>query len=177
MRYRGTGRTGYQTVHPYGFLYGSRHYLVAFSEIERARDIRLFVLANISAVTVLDEGFTPPEGFSLRTFTRRSFGVFQERPADVVWRFSPRAAADARRFVFHPDQRLTEEPDGSLLVAFTAGGLQEMCWHLFTWGREVEIVKPARLRRLMARLLAEAAAAGEATAAGDGAVPAGEGDS
>lgn len=65
-------------------------------------------------------------------------------------------AEDARAYLFHPRQRLVEEPGGSLRVEFTAGGLQEMCWHLFTWGGEVEIVKPVRLRRMMRELLAAA---------------------
>ena len=30
-RYRGPGKRGYETVQPYGFLHGSRHYLVAWS--------------------------------------------------------------------------------------------------------------------------------------------------
>jgi predicted DNA-binding transcriptional regulator YafY len=40
--YRGSGKRGYQTVQPYGFLYGQRHYLVAWSEVDRARDFRNF---------------------------------------------------------------------------------------------------------------------------------------
>ena len=58
----------------------------------------------------------------------------------------------ARESNFHPTQRLTEQPDGSLLVELEAGGLLEMCWHLVTWGSEVEILRPKRLQRLMAEL-------------------------
>ena len=153
-RYRGSGRKGYQTVHPYGFLYGSRHYLVAFSEAPRAREVRMFVLLNLIKVTILDESFVPIEDFSLKAFAERSFGVFQEGPVRVAWKFSPRAAPDAREYLFHPNQVVSDQPDGGVLVEFTAGGLLEMCWHLFTWGREVEILKPKRLRDLMAEHLA-----------------------
>ncbi len=153
-RYRGSGRKGYQTVHPYGLLYGSRHYLVAFSEAPRARDVRMFVLLNIIKVTLLEESFVPLADFSLKAFAERSFGVFQEAPVRVVWRFSPKAAPDAREYIFHPKQVVSDEPDGSVLVEFTAGGLLEMCWHLFTWGGEVEIVKPKRLRAMMIEQLA-----------------------
>jgi predicted DNA-binding transcriptional regulator YafY len=153
-RYRGSGRSGYQTVHPYGFLYGSRHYLVAFSEAPRARDVRMFVLLNIVKATLQAANFVPQANFSLKTFAERSFGVFQERPVKVAWRFSPRAAADARTYVFHPHQSVSEEPDGSVLIEFTAGGLREMCWHLFTWAGEVEIVRPQRLAAMMREELA-----------------------
>lgn len=34
-------------------------------------------------------------------------------------------------------------------MRFRAGGMQEMCWHLFTWGTAVTIVAPTSLRRRM----------------------------
>ena len=43
--------------------------------------------------------------------------------------------------------------DVSLLVKFTATGSVEMCWELFTWGNNVEIVAPQRLRETYANLL------------------------
>lgn len=43
-------------------------------------------------------------------------------------------------------------------VARLAGGLQEMAWHLVRWGNAVTIVKPARLRRLLADMGASLAA-------------------
>jgi predicted DNA-binding transcriptional regulator YafY len=63
-------------------------------------------------------------------------------------------APDARTYVFHPSQTVTDLPDGGVLVEFTAGGLREMCWHLFTWGGEVEIVRPKRLLAMMREELA-----------------------
>jgi len=98
---------------------------------------------------MLDRTFTRKRGFSLRDYAQRSFGVFQEAPVDVVWRFSPKAAPDAREFLFHPTQVLEPQPDGSLIVRFHAGGLLEMCWHLFTWGEEVAVIKPKRLAALL----------------------------
>ena len=112
------------------------------------------MLLNIIAATLRDEGFVPRADFSLKAFAERSFGVFQENPVRVAWKFSPRAAADARAYLFHPNQVVTDEPDGGVLVAFTAGGLREMCWHLFTWGGEVEIVRPKRLTAMMREELA-----------------------
>lgn len=142
---RGTGRLSRQTVCPYGFLYGNRQYLVAYSLSDRARDYRLFSLANIEKADILDAPFKRRPGFSLQAFAERSFGVFQEEPFDVVWRFSPKSAPDARQFLFHPTQVLEDQPDGSLIVRFRAGGALEMSWHLFTWGDEVEVIEPTEL--------------------------------
>jgi predicted DNA-binding transcriptional regulator YafY len=82
--YRGSRKRGYQTVHPYGFLYGKRHYLVAWSELDRAKDFRNFALSNIERVELLDETFARKRDFSITKYAERSFGVFQEKPVDVV---------------------------------------------------------------------------------------------
>src|ERR1019366_1189493 len=64
--YRGSGKRGFGTVHPYGFLYGMRHYLIAWSESSQERDFRLFALSNIERVELLDKTFTRRRSFSLR---------------------------------------------------------------------------------------------------------------
>lgn len=148
-RYRSSGKRGYQIVQPYGFLYGNRHYLVAWSEGDKARDFRNFALSNIERVEMLDVSFTRKRQFSLKDYAERSFGVFQEEPVDVVWQFSPQAAADAREFLFHPNQVMEAQPDGSLTVQFRAGGLLEMSWHLFTWGDQVSVLEPKQLAMML----------------------------
>lgn len=147
-RNRGTGKRNFQTVHAYGFLYGSRNYLVAWSESEYARDFRNFSLGDIERVEPLNKSFARKRGFSLAKYAEESFGVFREKGVNVVWKFSPKAALDAKDYVFHPTQKLEPQKDGSLIVRFHAGGLQEMAWHLYTWGTEVQVIKPKRLLAL-----------------------------
>ena len=54
----------------------------------------------------------------------------------VELRFDAQVAQDVTHFIFHPDQTVTANPGGSLTVRFTAGGLDEVCWHLVTWGTQ-----------------------------------------
>ena len=77
--------------------------------------------------------------FDLERYAKRSFGTFQEEPVEVVLRFDAAAARDASTFVFHSDRSVDSNDDGSLTVRFEAGGIDEMCWHLFTWGESVTI--------------------------------------
>lgn len=134
-----------QTVCPYGFLFGNRHYLVAYNLNQRSRGYRNFALSNIGKVEIMARSFTRDPQFSLRTYAQRSFGVFQEEPFDVVWKFSADVADDVREHMFHPTQTVEEKPDGSVIVRFRAGGAQEMCWHLFTWGPYAEVIAPKHL--------------------------------
>lgn len=145
-RNRRTRQVKERLVHPYGFLHGHRHYLVGWHENPKANNVALFSLPNIESVELADETFVREPGFDLQTFAARSFGLFQgEEPFETVWRFAPDAAADAADFVFHPNQVLEPQPDGGLIVRFTAAGDLEMAWHLYAWGDKVEVLEPQRL--------------------------------
>ena len=148
-RYAGPGGSEPATriLCPYGILYGGRGWLVA--HVEGLPEMRLWRLDRIVSVDLLERNFPRREDFSLADYAARSFGVFQEAPEDVVLRFAPEAAEDAAGWLFHPTQTQTPEDDGSLTVRFRAGGMRELCWHLFTWGEMVNVLAPDGLRREM----------------------------
>lgn len=156
FRYDGriSGRNEVRTVRPLGFLYGHRHYLVALKDEDAApgpsaAGIRFYSLPQISELRLLADSFDRDPGFKLGEFVALSFGVYEEEPVDVVWRFSAESAPTARQFQFHPSQTVEFCDDGTMLVRFHAGGLLEMAWHLMTWGRHVEVIAPAALRALL----------------------------
>ncbi len=140
---------------PYGILYGGRGWLVAHAD--GLPEMRLWRLDRIASVDLLDRGFQRREDFDLAAYAAQSFGVFQEAPIDVVLRFAPDASDDAAGWLFHPSQSIAREPDGALTVRFRAGGVLEMCWHLFTWGTAVTVVEPTDLRMELAERTAAAA--------------------
>ena len=152
---KSTGKRSRHQVQPYGILYGNRPYLVG--QMSWADDTRLWRLSNISNAWCLDGTFEPDPEFDLQEYAERSFGAYQEPPFDVVWQFDAAVAEDAATFVFHPSQKLNENEDGSLTVRFQAGGMNEMCWHLFTWGDNVRIKKPERVRQHLAQMCASLA--------------------
>ncbi len=135
---RDTGKTTTQRICPYGLIYGNRNYLVAFSLNPNVLDYRLYSLSNIKHIEILEDSFARDQEFSLESYMQNSFGVFQEAPFDVVWKFSPDAAPDAKEWHFHSSQSFEELDDGSLIARFRAGGRTEMDWHLYTWGDSVE---------------------------------------
>ena len=140
-----TGQRSRQRVRPLGLLYGNRAFLVASTDW--SEEPRLWRLANVSELRLTHEAFERDPSFNLERYAKRSFGTFQEEAEQVVLRFDASVARDASTFVFHPDQTIEQHDDGSLTVRFEAGGIDEMCWHLFTWGESVTIEQPARLRR------------------------------
>lgn len=100
---------------------------------------------------MLSEAYERPEGFDLSRWLARSFGTWRDEPHQVEWRFAPHVAAEVRQFRFYPDQRLTDEADGSVTVQFTACGLDETCCHLFRWGDAVRIGAQIRTAAIQVR--------------------------
>ena len=151
-----TGRQSRQRIEPYGLLYGNRAFLVG--RTDWTKGMRLWRLANMSDARVTGDTFGHDPDFNLESYARLSFGTYQEEPVHVVLRFTAEAKRDAAAFLFHPSQSVEENGDGALTVRFTAGGIDEMCWHLVTWGDRVTVEKPARLRQRLAKMLEELAA-------------------
>jgi predicted DNA-binding transcriptional regulator YafY len=138
-------------VEPYGLLLGARRYLVGR---DRKRDdgvMRHYRVEDILDATVTQDWFARDEDFDLEAYSNRSFGVFQSEAeyGEVVWKFTPEAAPHAARFRFHPLQESETLEDGSLVVRFRASGLLEMCWHLYAWGDQVEVLAPAALAEMV----------------------------
>jgi predicted DNA-binding transcriptional regulator YafY len=160
FRYTGgssPGRT--REVVPFGLLFGRSNYLVA-TEGDGAPP-RNWRLDRIKDAKVLARSAVRPADFSLQAYADQSFGIYQDDMEDVVLRISAGAADSARRWRFHVGQKVEVQPDGSVSIAFRASGMKELAWHLFTWGRDVEVLAPERLRLLLVGQLREALVAHE----------------
>jgi hypothetical protein len=114
-------------------LFGMRGYLIA-REIGTVSQFRQFRLDRISQAVTLPGSFARDAGFDLRTYASRAFGSYHSDAeyGPVEWKFAPVATAVARGFVFHPDQEVETNLDGTLTVRFAASGWLEMAWHLST---------------------------------------------
>ena len=139
-----------RVVEPYGMLLGIRQYLIA-RDLGNGRHFRRFRLDRITSAAITGQSFARAPDFDLDAYAAQSFGSYHSDAEyqPVIWRFAPTAAAAAREFEFHPNQVVTEEPDGALRVTFTASGWVEMVWHLYQWGAQVEMIAPAELRELV----------------------------
>ncbi|WP_420471876.1 helix-turn-helix transcriptional regulator [Brevundimonas sp. FT23042] len=142
---------------PCGLMFGRANYLVAAERDTGA--IKTFRLDRMSAVKAEPGVAVPPADFDLQVFAGQSFGIYQDAIEDVVLRISPQGADEARGWRWHPTQSIEDRPDGSVEVRFRASGMRELAWHLFTWGEQVGIVAPERLKTVMAEELAAASRA------------------
>jgi len=133
-------------------LLGTRHYLIA-RDPTNGPGFRRFRVDRITDAKITGQSFVRDKDFDLDAYAAQSFGSYHSDAefGQVAWRFSPAAAATAREFLFHPDQIMTDQMDGGLIVTFRASGWVEMAWHLCKWGDTVEVLEPPELREMVSR--------------------------
>ena len=152
---RHSGKIRNEPIEPLGFLYGPvNNYLIAYNRRTPDDKTRTYRFDRIKSVEIINKP-VEDEGFDIKKYAQQSFGVFQESGdvQNIKWRVSKNVAKDAKNFVFHPTQKITENKDGTLTITFKAKGLREMARHLFTWDGEITPVAPAQLVDLYKELL------------------------
>ncbi len=159
----GMGEPRAYLVEPYGILYGEKGYLV-WRGVED-RQWRLFALPSIDKAAFADASFVRDPDFVLSDFAAQSFGIYREKPFDVVLHILPSGLHRLQNHSFHPTQVVERREGGGAIVRFSASGLIEMSWHLFTWGEDLRILAPVELiETYSAQLKAARAALGEISA-------------
>ena len=110
------GELTHRTVRPYLIepsLQTHALYLIGWDEDRGG--MRTFKIERIKAVSVTPRSFEAPEANTLERDLRRGWDIIADQdPVEVVVRFSAAVADRVAETVWHPDQRLKREPDGSL---------------------------------------------------------------
>ncbi len=130
-------------------------YLIGFDEDRGA--MRTFKVERIRDLAVLPRTFEAPEDDVVAQM-RRAWDIIADQPAtEVVLRFRPEVAGRVMEASWHPSQRVTNLPDGSLEWRGTVAGTIEIRLWILSWGSDVEVLAPAALREDVAGTLRRAA--------------------
>ena len=141
------------TLNPYGIIISDKYYLVGFNEY--VQGLRLYKVDKLKDLSVLDEYFEKDEKFSLAEYSNKSFGVYQEKPIDIVLEFDKSVANDVLNYHFHPTQKIKQLKNENVQVEFTSGGTYAICQELFKWGGKVKIKKPIKLKEYYKQYLSD----------------------
>jgi predicted DNA-binding transcriptional regulator YafY len=154
------GELTHRTIRPYLIepsLQTHALYLIGWDEDRGG--MRTFKIERIQAVSVTPRSFEPPEASTLERDLRRGWDIIADQePVEVVVRFSPAVADRVAETVWHPDQRLKRQPDGSLEWRTIVSGPIEIRLWILSWGDDAEVLAPPELREQV-RAIHERAAA------------------
>ena len=119
-------------------------------------EVRVFALDRIKMLHQTKESFEVVEDFDFEEFMRPSFGVYQGKPVKVrIW-FSPDAAGYIKEKIWHENQEIVPQKDGSIVFEAEVAGTEEIKFWIMSWGSKAEVLEPQSLREEI-RVEAEAA--------------------
>ncbi|PLX98786.1 MAG: transcriptional regulator [Desulfuromonas sp.] len=159
IQYRPVGREAadYQ-VDPYTLLFFKNGlYIGGYAHNRKA--LRLFAVERIIHLEILDERFEVPEDYRVAMLTGTAFGLIEDGEArSLELYFSPPAAPYVRERIWHPQQEIEENPDGSLVLRFTASGDKEILAWICSFIPHVRVIGPDPIREQFGRFLYDALA-------------------
>jgi len=123
---------------------GSWH-LIAFCSLRN--DMRDFALSRIRSIDFSDKNICLPDDLPpIKGYTRKHFGIIQGgKTRKVCLRFSPLVTDWIQEQVWHPEQELTLNKDGSLDLRFPAADFKELTKRILSYGSDVKVISPKSL--------------------------------
>jgi len=124
-------------------FYHNNFYLAAYY---KKRDIVLtFALNRMTNLTITSMKADEVD-FDIDAYFHKGFGFYQGDIFTVKLQFS----ADVKRIIqertWHPEQKLSENKDGSIILEMPASSLDEMMWFVLSYGRNVKVIEPEDLK-------------------------------
>ncbi|MGY8767992.1 MAG: helix-turn-helix transcriptional regulator [Pirellulales bacterium] len=148
-------------IEPYGVvLHQSSIYIVAAAvEVkDPAQRIRHWKLDRFTKAETLDRYFKVPEDFDLENHLAQSMGIFaSDKPKNFKIRISSFAAAWVLEDPWHPEQTVTPQKDGSIILSVKAAHELEIIPRVLALGAEAEVISPASCRKAVAERVAQMA--------------------
>ena len=148
LDYRGRGQDDNKKYHinPHGLVVRDNViYLVA--SLVANDELRQFVLHRLKSACVLDEAATTPSGFDLDKYIEQGeFGWPLGMKIRLEAIFSKGAAKTFSETPISTDQTLRQLEDGQFRMTATVLETMELKWWLMSFGPEVEVVAPKKLR-------------------------------
>lgn len=144
-------------INPYGltFRFGA-WYLIGWCHLRQ--DVRTFGVDRIKEIKVIDDHFAYPDDFDLSNYLSHGWSLQADgEPENIKLRFSKEITPWISGCRFHPNQRISAQPDGSSIFEVTVAGIEEIKHWILSYGRNVEVISPETLRQSIAGICLEMA--------------------
>jgi predicted DNA-binding transcriptional regulator YafY len=113
--------------------------------------VRTFNVGRIEQLEPLDDSFVIPRGFRVDRILRNAWHLMAERGPDyeVCVRFEKMVARNVAEVVWHKNQRVVFNDDGSIDFHVKVSGLSEISWWILGYGDQALVLRPKKLRDLI----------------------------
>jgi len=109
--------------------------------------IRTFSLSRIQHATPTGQTFSIPKTFDFKKITGSRFGVHWGGDEQLVKiQFSSKTAPYIEERDWHPSQKITTNPDGTIHLLLAVNHTLELKRWILSWGRDARVIEPKKLR-------------------------------
>jgi hypothetical protein len=142
-------------VNPLGLVFkDGLAYLVA--TLMNYTDVRQLALHRFQSTKPIEEERWVPEGFTLDDYIAGgAFGYPEGELVNVKMLLDPEVVRFVDETAITPDQKLTPQKDGRILLEFTMTNNAELRWWILSYGASIEVLEPLELREKMERTVVE----------------------
>jgi predicted DNA-binding transcriptional regulator YafY len=141
-------------VEPYRLTFGNGG-LYLFAYVPSYGQMRTFAVQRIKKLRMLEERFNPVETASGDPY-RHSLGVFNADPEVVEIEFAPGVAPYIEERQWHPSQKITRRPDGSIVLRMNISVDVSLRSWILGFGHAARVLKPPILADTILEELEEA---------------------
>ena len=117
--------------------------------------MRLFALERIRGIEVTRQRFEIPESYQPEAHFSSAFGLVSDTPMKVRVRFSAEIAHTVKERIWMPEQRISTDAEGRVVVEFEAAGQMELVSWILSYGIHAEVLEPPELRKEVRRQVKE----------------------
>ena len=115
-------------------------------------ELRVLKLERVRTVEATNETFDAPDLAPILDRLSTAWGVWlgSDHPVDVTLRFAVEIAPRVRETRWHPSQRLTPNPDGTVDLSLCVASTVELLPWILGWGHHCRVLAPQDLAEQVA---------------------------
>lgn len=145
-------------IEPYLLHHVNRAWYV-LGKTDLHREVRMLKLVRIKELILLTRPFSKPSSYKISDKLGKAWRLLPEgKVHKIELKFTPKVATNVSEVRWHESQQVDWNKDGSCTMRFEVDGLNEIAWWVCGYADQVEVIKPKKLREIVARMQQSAAA-------------------
>lgn len=120
--------------------------LYLFVRMKDSGLIRMLAVDRIKDLNATQEAFEYPADFDPEETLAPAFGIIYDDPVEIKIWFSSGQARYIKEREWSKNQRITDQPDGSIILEMKTSGWGDVKKWVLSYGAEAEVLEPKKLR-------------------------------
>ncbi len=143
---KGKDATDDYEVDPYTLVF-HKGGIYLLGNVHNRSGMRLFALERIRGLEVTRQRFEIPDSYQPEAHFNNAFGLVSDTPMQIKVRFSAEIAHAVRNRIWMPEQKISTDSAGRVIIEFEAAGQMELVSWILSYGVHAEVLEPAELRK------------------------------